>query len=413
MDYLDVPETYMQEFWATAMVHHHSIWFKMDNKKHIVNLESFRGMLHICPRLPGQTFDEPPFEEEIQAFLRSLRHSGAIRRLTDGFYHKRNVDFTYLLWEDFVYQVEHKDTKKSNDMYYPRNSDAYKEYYAVATGAKPSKTKASIHKTKSSSDTTVTPPPTTTAGTRLFTSAKGKQPATTSKAKSLTTLSESDRLRNEAQAENDKFLKTIDENMQKIIKEKDKKQVKVQVSKILSKIEHIMNEQLEVKVLTQSSNSSKTSYAVAADLLKMELKNILIEKIEGNKSIHRSNKQRNLYKDLIEAYKSDKIILDTYRDIVTLKRRRDDDPKKDKEPSGRSDRGSKRQREGKEPESASAPKEKTTRSTNKSTQGSKSQQTTVSESAIADEPMHTTHEMEEPSHTEFERKWESGLYTSY
>nr|GEW46705.1 ribonuclease H-like domain-containing protein [Tanacetum cinerariifolium] len=65
----DVSEIYMQEFWATAMVHHHSIRFKMDNKKHIVNLEYFKEMLHICLRLPGQTFDELPFEEEIMAFL--------------------------------------------------------------------------------------------------------------------------------------------------------------------------------------------------------------------------------------------------------------------------------------------------------------------------------------------------------
>nr|GFD21455.1 hypothetical protein [Tanacetum cinerariifolium] len=34
-----------------------------------------------------------------------------------------------------------------------RNSKAYKEYYAVATGAVPPKTKASVRKTKSSSDT--------------------------------------------------------------------------------------------------------------------------------------------------------------------------------------------------------------------------------------------------------------------
>nr|GFB24995.1 hypothetical protein [Tanacetum cinerariifolium] len=62
-------------------------------------------------------------------------------------------------------------------------SDAYKEYYAVATGATPPKTKASVRKTKSSFNTTVTPPPTAAVGPRLSTSAKGKQPATTSKAK--------------------------------------------------------------------------------------------------------------------------------------------------------------------------------------------------------------------------------------
>nr|GEZ18001.1 hypothetical protein [Tanacetum cinerariifolium] len=179
----------------------------------------------------------------------------------------------------------------------------------------------------------------------------------------------SERLRDEAQAENKEFLKTIDENMQKIIKEQVKEQVKVQVSKVLRKIEQTVNEQLEAEVLTRSYISSKASYAVAADLSEMELKKILIKKMEGNKSIHRSNEQRNLYKALVQAYESDKIILDTYGNTVTLKRRRDDDADKDKEPSAESDRGSKRQTEGKEPESASTPNEKATRSAGKSTQG--------------------------------------------
>nr|GEW42787.1 hypothetical protein [Tanacetum cinerariifolium] len=69
----DVPKIYMQEFWATATVHQHSIRFKMDTRKHIVDLESFREMLHISPRVP-----------------------------------------------DLVYQVEYKNQKKSNEMYYPR-----------------------------------------------------------------------------------------------------------------------------------------------------------------------------------------------------------------------------------------------------------------------------------------------------
>nr|GEY85488.1 hypothetical protein [Tanacetum cinerariifolium] len=549
-------------------------------------------MLHICPRLPHQPFVEPPFEKEILAFLRFLRHSAVIRKLTD---------------------VEHKDTKKSNEMYYPRfmkviihhfmskdpsiprrnkvnwhyvrddhmfstiklvsrhqntlqfgallpieltnkdirNSKAYKEYYAVATGVTSPRPKASVWKTRSSSDTNITPP-TTVAGPRLTTSEKGKQAAKASKAKnsdeeefihpSLSTHAEeeprdeesfdpisktpkdtddegngeenlginvgreeghdeeeeedelyrdvninqgrgiqmtqefedshvtltpvnpdgqqqsssvssqfvtsmlnptpdavmesifettsqmdvqtptsvaplpilrtleanfsefmqsnqfagavsailrivqrymdhrmnkaikvavqiqSDRLRDEAQKENDEFLKTFAENMQNIIKEQVKEQVKVQVSKILPKIEQTENEQLEAEVLTRSSNSSKTSYAIAADLSEMELKKILIEKMEGNKSIQRSNEKRNLYKALVEAYESDKIILDTYGDIITLKRHRDDDADRDEEPFAGSDRGSKRHREGKE----------------------------------LKKPMQTTFEMEEPSHLEFE-----------
>nr|GEW64167.1 hypothetical protein [Tanacetum cinerariifolium] len=682
----------------------------MDNRKCIVNREYFREMMHICLRLPGQTFYELPFEEEILAFLRFLGHSGEIRKLTDVNINKLHQpwrSFPVVIkclsgkstgYDNFVYQVEHKDAKKSNEMYYPRftkviihyfmtkdpsipkrkqvnwhyvkddqmfttiklvsrhqntqqfgvmfpveltnedirNSKAYKEYYAVASGAAQPKTKASIMKTKSSSNTTITPP--TAAGTRRSTFVKGKQPAKASKAKSLIVLSEvamtkveqiklatkrslqqthisqasgsctyegtgiipgvpnvpteesneeiswkssdedddddddddvdersddqdddnqdegndddqdtdnegnefvhpklsiheeeetkdeesfdpiiqtlensndegnddaslglnvgsgegqdaeddedelyrdvninlegrdsslvssqfvtsmlnpspdagidslfettpqmnvlasttftgavssilgivqrymdqrmnkavkvavqlqSDRLRDEAQAKNEEFLKNLDENIQKLIKEQVKEQVKVHVSKILPKIEKTVNEQLEAKVLTRSSNSSKTSYAVIADLSEMELKKILVEKIESNKSIHRSDEQRNLYKALVEAYESDKNILDTYGDIFTLKRHRDDGDK-DEEPSAGSDRGSKRRREGKEPESTSALKEKATKTTSKSTQGSKSQQKTASESAPVEEPMQITQDLEEPSHQDFE-----------
>nr|GEV31637.1 retrovirus-related Pol polyprotein from transposon TNT 1-94 [Tanacetum cinerariifolium] len=142
---------------------------------------------------------------------------------------------------------------------------------------------------------------------------------------------QSDQLREEAQRENDEFLRTVDENIKKIISEHVKEQVKAQVSKILPRIKQAMNEQLEAKVLTRSSHSSRTSYDVAA---------------------------------LVDAYESDKIILDTYGEIVTLKRRHDDDEDMDEEPSVGPDRGSKKRRE--------------------------------------EEPMQTTSQMEEPSHLEFE-----------
>nr|GFA69648.1 hypothetical protein [Tanacetum cinerariifolium] len=144
----DIPEIYMQEFWAMAKLHHNSILFKMDTKKSVLYLEAFREMLHISPRMPSQSFAELPSEEEILDFLRFLGHSHEIRYLTDvnvnklyqpwrsfasvinkcltgkssgvdsfrlsqaqilwGFYHRINVDFAYLIWEDFVYQVKHK-----------------------------------------------------------------------------------------------------------------------------------------------------------------------------------------------------------------------------------------------------------------------------------------------------------------
>ncbi|GJT28311.1 hypothetical protein Tco_0908586 [Tanacetum coccineum] len=181
---------------------------------------------------------------------------------------------------------------------------------------------------------------------------------------------QSNRLRDETQAENEDFLNKLDDNIKKIIKE----QVKAQLSKILPKIEKTVNEQLKVEVLTRSSNESKTSHAIAANLSELELKKILIDKMESNKPIHRSDEQKNLYKAL----------------------------DKDEEPSARSKRGFKIRRAGKEPESTSKQKEKTSKITGKSTEGSKSYHKSVGESAQAEEPRHTAKDLEEPAHLEFE-----------
>ncbi|GKC95537.1 hypothetical protein Tco_1160979, partial [Tanacetum coccineum] len=125
---------------------------------------------------------------------------------------------------------------------------------------------------------------------------------------------QSDKLRDEAQAENEDFINKLDNNIKKIIKDQFKEQVKAQ-----------------------------TSHAVAANLSELELKKILIDKMESNKSIHRSDEQKNLYKAVVDAYKSDKLILDMYGDTVSFKRRRYDEDK-DEEPSAGSNRGSKRRR---------------------------------------------------------------------
>nr|GFB14716.1 hypothetical protein [Tanacetum cinerariifolium] len=145
------------------------------------------------------------------------------------------------------------------------------------------------------------------------------------------------------QRENDEFLRNIDENMKKIIKGQVKSQVKEQVSRILPRIKESVNATLEAEVLTRSSHSSRTSYTIAADLSEMELKKILIEKMEGNKSIQGE----------------------------------DDDQEG---PSAGSNRGSKRQREGGEHASTSTP----------------------SETATGKGPMQNTCQMEEPSHLVFE-----------
>nr|GFB24739.1 hypothetical protein [Tanacetum cinerariifolium] len=59
--------------------------------------KNYREMLHICPRLPNQTFDELPFEEQILAFLRYLGHSREIRKITDV-----NINKLHQPWRSFA-----------------------------------------------------------------------------------------------------------------------------------------------------------------------------------------------------------------------------------------------------------------------------------------------------------------------
>ncbi|GJZ76332.1 hypothetical protein Tco_0641004, partial [Tanacetum coccineum] len=618
----DVPEIYMQEFWVTVSRHHSSLRFKLNGKSHTVNIDNFRDMLKICPKLPGQIFEEPPLEEEILSFIRDLGHTGEIKFLSDV-----NVNHMHQPWRSFAAIINKCLSGKTTALeslrlsraqilwgnvygailpQYLTNQDmleskAYKTYQAYATGEKTPKPK-SIKKKADSESSPKTKLTQASKGKRIKTIAKGDKPAkkkqSVTKIKSdlgadegtdddadnqddenlddanqddddeqtdsdndggnfiypkFSTHDEEDKeedsfdprvqtpshvestddedsdeeiqdanvegdkineeetneeaevdalyrdvnvnlegrdteiidaprtifkllnpdtgidslfnlnnestslvdvpvttfakppllsattlpppptplithlqqtpvptlptvlssslqdlpnfgslfgLRDEAQAENADFLNKLDDNIKKIIKDQVKEQVKAQVSKILPKIEKTVNEQLEAEVLTRSSNESKTSHAVAANLSELELKKILIDKMESNKSIHRSDEQKNLYKALVDAYKSDKLILDTYGDTVSFKRCRDDEDK-DEEPSAGSNQGSKRRRAGKEPESTSAPKEKTSKTSGKSYEGSKSKHKTAGESAQTEEPMHTTKDLEEPAHQEF------------
>ncbi|GJY31007.1 hypothetical protein Tco_0414502, partial [Tanacetum coccineum] len=154
---------------------------------------------------------------------------------------------------------------------------------------------------------------------------------------------QSNKLREEAQADNDEFLKQIDSNIKSIIKD----QVKAQVSKIMPKVEKYVTESLGAEVLSRSSNQPQTSYAAIASLSEFELKKILIDKIEENKSMNISDIQKNLYNTLIESYNSNKDLFASYGDVVTLKRGCDDQDI-DEEPSAGSNRGTKQNRSGKE-----------------------------------------------------------------
>ncbi|GJX31233.1 hypothetical protein Tco_0241088 [Tanacetum coccineum] len=114
----DVPTIYMHKFWHTIYKHGSSYRFKIENKKFAINVEVFGEILNICPRIEGQEFTDPPYEEEALSFIRHLGHTGEIKHLTDitGMFYRKNVDYVDLLWEDLAYQIDNKEAKKKDKM---------------------------------------------------------------------------------------------------------------------------------------------------------------------------------------------------------------------------------------------------------------------------------------------------------
>ncbi|GKA36713.1 hypothetical protein Tco_0723278 [Tanacetum coccineum] len=135
----------------------------IDKKRLSVDMEVFREIHQICPRLPDQEFDEPPSEQEILSCIKELGHtrkikniiavvvdhmhqpwrtfaafinkclSGKITSLDEiflsraqilyGMYYKKNIDFVALLWEDFAFQIDNRDAKKQEKIFVFKDKD--------------------------------------------------------------------------------------------------------------------------------------------------------------------------------------------------------------------------------------------------------------------------------------------------
>ncbi|GJU19013.1 hypothetical protein Tco_1146979 [Tanacetum coccineum] len=60
-------------------------------------------------------------------------------------YHKKNVDYAFLPWEEFTYQVENKNTKKVNVMYYPRFTKLIVNFFMSKDPSNPRRNKINWH----------------------------------------------------------------------------------------------------------------------------------------------------------------------------------------------------------------------------------------------------------------------------
>ncbi|GJR25411.1 hypothetical protein Tco_1101643 [Tanacetum coccineum] len=168
----EVLEIYMHQLWhtITKIKNASSYKFKLDKKKCTIDVEVFRDVLQICPRLPNQEFVVPPSSDpEIFSFIKELGYMGDIDSVTKvytdhmhqpwktfaavinrclfgkttgldkiklsraqilrGMYYNQNVDFVELLWEDFMFHIDNRVSKKQEKMYYPRFTKAIIQHF--------------------------------------------------------------------------------------------------------------------------------------------------------------------------------------------------------------------------------------------------------------------------------------------
>nr|GEV96257.1 hypothetical protein [Tanacetum cinerariifolium] len=118
----------------------------------------------ITASVPVIYMQQNPSEEEILSFIKEVGHTGNIKNINVivvdhmhqpwrtfsliinkcqsgkitgldkirlsrtqillGMYYKRNIDYVALLWEDFSFQIDNRDTKKQEKIYYPRFTKA-------------------------------------------------------------------------------------------------------------------------------------------------------------------------------------------------------------------------------------------------------------------------------------------------
>nr|GEW88323.1 hypothetical protein [Tanacetum cinerariifolium] len=74
----EVHAIYMQEFWASISVHKSSIRFMINKKKVSLDVDTYREILQIFPKILSQWSEDLPLEHEILSFIRDLRNTGDI-----------------------------------------------------------------------------------------------------------------------------------------------------------------------------------------------------------------------------------------------------------------------------------------------------------------------------------------------
>ncbi|GJR53110.1 hypothetical protein Tco_1403631 [Tanacetum coccineum] len=107
--------------------------FKPLRFKCLVDVEVFRKILNIYPRVQRVDFAEVPDDETTLTFLIDLGYKGPLYKhpymlrksrinILWGMFYWENVDYPELIWEDFAFKIDNRQLKKGKreNMPYPR-----------------------------------------------------------------------------------------------------------------------------------------------------------------------------------------------------------------------------------------------------------------------------------------------------
>nr|GEW81165.1 hypothetical protein [Tanacetum cinerariifolium] len=110
---VDVPKIYMQQFWFTIKKVQKSSFYQfvIDNKTCQIDVELFREILYIFPKVQNQEFIVPPSHDSLMEFLLELGYKGQLRYISKIYIDKCKI----------------------------KNSEAYKTFIGISTSLIPLK----------------------------------------------------------------------------------------------------------------------------------------------------------------------------------------------------------------------------------------------------------------------------------
>ncbi|GJT18241.1 hypothetical protein Tco_0876947 [Tanacetum coccineum] len=100
--------------------------FEKCNMRLKTDIKPKEATFQICPKIPGQRFEEPPLEHDILSFLRDLGHTRAIHYIIDV-----SIDYLHQLWRAFATIIN--KCLSGKDTAYEKILHSLQTYYAYAT----------------------------------------------------------------------------------------------------------------------------------------------------------------------------------------------------------------------------------------------------------------------------------------